>query len=76
MPVSRPKRPRDANQLAFQIVQEATGQRPEQSPVELPEPRQTAVAAALGGHARAKTLGPKKRRMIAKAAAVARWTKK
>jgi len=76
MPTSRPKRPRDANQLAWQIVQEATGQRQKQEPVELPEPGQNARAAALGGKARARALRPAARRRIAVAAAAARWKPK
>jgi hypothetical protein len=38
-----PKRPRDANQLAWQIVQEATGQ--VQPPEEVPDSRNPAAAA-------------------------------
>ena len=74
------KRARDANQLAWQIVQEATGQAPK--PAEAPDTRnQAAVAlsklgAAKGGHARAAALSPAKRRAVAKAAAAARWNKK
>ena len=74
------KRPRDANQLAWQIVQEATGQAP--TPVEKPDTRnQAAVAlsklgASKGGHARAAALSPAKRRAIAKKAVAARWGKK
>lgn len=76
MPIQRPKRPRDANQLGWQIVQEATGQAPKQSPVELPEPHQAARAAALGGLARARALTPAKRKLAAKTAANARWKRK
>jgi hypothetical protein len=77
---SKPKRPRDANQLAWQIVQEATGQAP--AVEEAPDTRnQAAVAlsklgAAKGGLARARSLTPKKRAQIAKVAAAARWKKK
>ena len=71
-----PKRPRDANQLAWQIVQEATGQAPRQTPMELPPPGRTVPAARLGGQARARALTPTKRRTIARAAAAARWKKK
>jgi hypothetical protein len=76
MPVSRPKRPRDAAQLAWQVVREATGQAPKQSPVELPEPHQAARAAVLGGQARARALTPARRKQVAKAAAAARWKRK
>jgi len=71
------KRPRDANQLAFRIVQEATGAAPPVAPV--PDTRNpaavalAALGAAKGGRARAAALSPTKRRTIAKAAAAARW---
>lgn len=74
------KRPRDMNQLAWQIVQEATGQAPPEP--EKPDTRnQAAVAlsklgASKGGHARAAALSPAKRRSIAKKAVAARWAKK
>jgi hypothetical protein len=76
MAVARPKRPRDANQLGWQIVREATGQAPKQSPVELPESHQAARAAVLGGQARARALTPARRRQVAKVAAAARWNRK
>jgi hypothetical protein len=76
MAVSRPRRPRDTNQLAWQVVQEATGQAPKQEPVTLPEPSQPAAAAALGGRARAQALRPATRKLIAKKAAAARWNRK
>ena len=72
------KRPRDMNQLAYQIVQEATGQAP-------PEPEDTRNPAAValsklgaskGGRARADALSARQRREIAKTAAKARWGKK
>jgi hypothetical protein len=77
---SRPKRPRDPNQLAWQIVQEATGQAPE--PVVIPDTRNPAavalakLGASKGGHARAASLSPTKRKAIAKKAIAARWNKK
>ena len=75
MAVVRPKRPRDANQLAWQVVQEATGQAERQSPVEAPEPHRNVPAAMLGGQARARALPVATRRLIAKKAAAARWKK-
>ena len=63
------------NQLAFQIVQEATGQAP-------PEPEDTRNPAAValsklgaskGGKARATKLSKKRRSEIAKKGAKARW---
>ena len=63
------------NQLAYQIVQEATGQAP-------PEPEDTRNPAAValsklgaskGGKVRAKNLSAARRKEIAKKAAKARW---
>jgi hypothetical protein len=74
---SRPTRPRDTNQLAWQIVQEATGQI--ERPPEPPDTRNAAavalgkLGAAKGGKARAKKLSAKRRSEIAKRAARARW---
>lgn len=76
MATARPKRPRDTNQLAWQIVQEATGQAEKQSPVALPKPHRNAPAAVLGGQARARALPVATRRLIAKKAANARWKKR
>ena len=64
------KRPRDTNQLAWQIVQEATGQAPR--PAEMPDTRnpaavaQAKLGASKGGHARAAALSPRRRTAIAK----------
>lgn len=73
-----PKRPRDLNQLAFQIVQEATGQA-SQEPQE-PEDPIRAAAAALGrrgglkgGKARSEKMTPEERHEAARRAALARW---
>lgn len=75
------KRPRDMNELAFQIVQEATGN----APAELPAPPDTRNQAALtlsrlgaskGGLARARSLSAAKRSAIAKKAVMTRWSKK
>jgi hypothetical protein len=74
------KRPRDTNQLAWQIVQEATGQA--SLPTQMPDTRNPAavalskLGASKGGHARAAALSPAKRRAIAKKAVAARWAKK
>ncbi len=74
---SKPKRPRDTNQLAWQIVQEATGQVPIDP--EKPDTRNPAavalskLGASKGGNARAKSLSKAKRLEIAKKAAKARW---
>jgi hypothetical protein len=66
------------NQLAYQIVQEATGQ----APAELPPPPDTRNPAAValsklgaskGGKARAASLSAAKRSAIARRAVQARW---
>ena len=75
---SKKKRPRDMNQLAYQIVQEATGQAPPEPP-DTRNPAAVALSklgASKGGKARAKKLGAKRRAEIAKKAAQARWNKK
>lgn len=78
---SKPKRPRDFNSLAHQIVAELTGTAEPQRELE-PEDPLRAAAAALGrrgglkgGKARAAKLTPEKRSEIAKKAAEARWKK-
>lgn len=75
----RPKRPRDPNQLAWQIVQEATGQAPKTDP-KTPEQEAAALLGRLGGlkggRARASSLSATRRSEIARKAAAARWRKK
>jgi hypothetical protein len=82
----RSKGPRDPNQLAYQIIQEATGQAPKYDPLQeqpkLVNPSKNPHAVALGrlgglkgGVARAAALGPRKRSQIAAKAAKARWGK-
>jgi hypothetical protein len=82
----KPKRPRDINQLAYQIVREATG---EHGPgvlavldaADRPQVKNPAAVAlgklggAKGGRARAEKLTPQRRQEIAKKAAAARWKK-
>jgi hypothetical protein len=77
--MNKPKRPRDANQLAKTIIDLATGEATE--PVI--EDKRNPAAVALGrlgglkgGVARAKSLSKSKRSQIAKKAAKARWGKK
>jgi len=69
----------DANQAAFRVVRELTGDSPPSKPR---KKRKNPAAVALGklgaskgGKARAAKLTPNKRREIAKRAAQARWTK-
>jgi hypothetical protein len=78
---ARKKRPRDANLLAYQIVQEATGQAAPE-PLALPDTRNPAavalskLGASKGGIARAKALSAAKRSAIARKAVMARWRKR
>lgn len=75
----RPRRPRDPNELAFQVFQEAIGEAPRQ-----PEPEEETTPAAVakrkgaakGGKKRAQKLTPEQRREIAQKAARARWENK
>lgn len=74
----RPKRPRDANQLARAIVAEATG---ETAMTHTQEKDQAAVSLGRrgglkGGAARAERLTAIERKEIAQRAAQARWKKK
>lgn len=83
-PSKKPKRPRDLNQLAYQIVQESTGGVAPRGGVSLDslQPKNPAAVAlgklggSKGGLARKKALSPERRREIAKLAAQARWAKK
>ncbi len=75
MPNRSSKKNEDANETAFRVLAEATGQQPE-----MPQDAVSAAAAALGrrgglkgGPARAKMLSAAKRKAIAKKAAAARW---
>ena len=82
MPEPHTKRPRDPNQLAYQIMLESTGQAPAHQPKPT-DPTKNPHAVALGrlgglkgGVARAESLTAKKRSAIAAKAAKARWEKK
>jgi len=70
----RPKRPRDPMQLAKLVGDIATGEVQEPSPPpETPAIKAKRQGGRKGGKARARELTPKKRRAIAKKAAMARW---
>lgn len=76
---SKPKRPRDANQLAKSIVDLSTGQAEEDNPDEGKDPAAVALGrkgGLKGGRARADSLTPEQRSEIAKKAAKVRWTPK
>ncbi len=78
---SKKKQPRDANQLAKAIVDEATGDAPDEGAEEAPaDEGKNPAAVALGrlggkkgGKARAAKLTKEQRSEIARKAAAARW---
>jgi len=75
----RPKRPRDPNELAFQVFQEAIGERPRENPDEGKNPAAVALGrlgGAKGGKARAAKMTPEERAESARKAAAARWSSK
>ena len=76
------KRPRDVNLLAISIVEDATGERLTDRPVEPDSPRPeknphaqalAQLGASKGGKARAAKLTADERREIARKAAAKRW---
>lgn len=73
---SRPKRPRDINELASNVVQAATHGEPA-----IEDTRDPAAVALgrkgglKGGRARANLLTPEQRRAIARKAAQTRWAR-
>jgi hypothetical protein len=73
--ISRGQGPKDLNQTAFDIVQQAIGGK---QPEPIPEKNPAAVTLGRlgglkGGKARAEKLSPAKRKAIAEKAARARW---
>lgn len=76
---NKPKRPKDTNQLAKNIVDLATGEKKEEQPKSDKNPHAVELGrlgGLKGGKARAAKLSAKKRSEIAKKAAQARWNKK
>jgi len=69
----RPKRPRDANQLAKFILDVATGEADAGAAVEKQAAQRK--GGLKGGAARAAALTPEQRAEIARTAAQARWKK-
>lgn len=74
--MQRPKRPRDANQLAKLIVDLATGQAKEALPLDDGKDPAAVALGKKGGAARAASLSKKRRAEIAKKAATKRWKSK
>jgi hypothetical protein len=64
---SKRSRPEDANETAFRVMREATG---EKNPAAVALGR---LGGKKGGPARAAKLSAKKRQQIARRAAMARW---
>jgi hypothetical protein len=78
MPDRSRKRPNDPNELAAQIVGEATGDLPVGDPDEGKDPAAVALGrkgGLKGGKARAAKLTPEERSEAARRAAAARWGK-
>ncbi len=76
--MSKPKRPRDTNQLAKNIVDLTTGEVQEVNPDEGKDPAAIALGrkgGLKGGKARASKMTPGERSKAAKKAAQARWDK-
>jgi hypothetical protein len=79
MPERSRKRPRDPNELAKQLVDEATGAQPKYDPDGGKDPAAVALGrrgGLKGGKARAAAMTPKQRREAAQKAAQARWSKR
>lgn len=70
--MAKPKRPRDVNQRAKNILDIATGEVVDTNPEKGKDPAAVALGKK-GGAARAKSLSPAKRKAIAKKAARKRW---
>lgn len=76
MPDRSRKRPRDVNEIARQIVDEATGEAPKLEPDEGKDPAAVALGrkgGLKGGKARAAKMTPEERSESARRAAQARW---
>jgi len=67
----KPKRPKDANQLAHMIAGIATGDKPEHKP----DTSGQRKGGLRGGKAKAQLLTPEQRSEAAQIAAAARWKK-
>ncbi|MGH3056367.1 MAG: hypothetical protein ACRDL7_15440 [Gaiellaceae bacterium] len=77
MPDRSRKRPRDPNELAKRLVDEATGEEPKYDPDDGKDPAAVALGrkgGLKGGKARAANMSPEERREAARKAARARWS--
>lgn len=75
---SKPKRPRDTNQLAKRVADVAVGFAEDDFPDEGKDPAAVSLGrrgGLKGGVSRARTLSAEERRRIAQKAARARWKK-
>ena len=75
---NRGQGPPDPNQVAWRVVQQATGQIPKEQPKKVEESPRVAmgrVGGLKGGKARADKLTPERRKEIAQKAAKKRWGK-
>lgn len=78
MPDRSRKRSRDPNELAKQLVDEATGEQPKYDPDEGKDPAAVALGrkgGLKGGKARAAKMTPEERSEAARRAAKKRWSK-
>lgn len=78
MPDRSSKRPRDANELAAQVVAEAVGDEPPYDPDVGKDPAAVALGrkgGLKGGKARAAKMTPEERSAAATKAAQARWAR-
>lgn len=78
MPDRSRKRPRDVNELAAQLVDEATSGEPRPDPHNGKDPAAVALGrkgGLKGGKARAASMTPEQRSEAARKAAAARWSR-
>jgi hypothetical protein len=76
MPDRSRKRPRDPNELAKRLVDEATGEQPKYDPDEGKDPAAVALGrkgGLKGGRVRAERMTPEERSAAARHAAQKRW---
>lgn len=76
--MKKSRKPRDPNQAAFAIVQEAVSEKPAEESASDKNPNAVALGrlgGLKGGKARAEALSARKRKEIARKAARKRWEK-